>query len=192
LQRISHRPLSGKQLRSACCEGALMKNRRRLTVGTYHITASYSGDSRFASSSTLVPLTLIVNPTSVGPRVIGVDLYGDQGTIAAVAIRFDHALDRVRARIQQNYRLLDLNNGNRADIGSIGYDAGLKTVALNLEKRLSMNNTYLLFVRGTRPDGLTSGMGVYLDGTGTGHPGANYTAILKAGRLTLKPLLTSQ
>jgi hypothetical protein len=116
-------------------------------------------------------------PTVVGLRRLGFHLQPTR-----LVLSFSTALDLARAQDLRNYRLTALGPGGRP-IRPVGlatpvYDPSGPAVTLLPRRRLSLRRPYQLTVIGTPPGGLAGPDGTFLDGSGTGHPGSDYTATL--------------
>ena len=144
-----------------------------LAVGTQTITAVYSGDLSFTSSTASVTETVL---SLAAPTVVSVQQSGFVGPTPMVQLVFSQPLDVASAQRRRNYLITDFH-GHTIGIRSIQYDAAAQSVTLTLAHRLNSHYNYRLTVKGTPPNGVKSLAGTRLDGTGKGHPGTNYHVI---------------
>ena len=144
-----------------------------LAVGDQTITAVYSGDLSFATSSASAQQTVL---SQAAPAVKSVQQSGFVGPTPMVQLAFSQPLDIVSAQRRRNYLITDFH-GHTIGIRSIQYDAVARTITLTLAHRLNSHYNYRLTVKGTPPNGVKSLAGTRLDGTGKGHPGTNYHVI---------------
>src|SRR5262249_8663747 len=95
-----------------------------LSVGSHQISASYSGDSNFASSvsNTVVEVVSAATPTGgIGPRLMMVQRYGFHMMPTRLVLTFDKALDPSAAQRLGNYRITTAT-GSRIKIKAAVYD----------------------------------------------------------------------
>jgi hypothetical protein len=112
-----------------------------------------------------------------------------------LVVTFSQPMDAVRAESRAEYRLIgpgpDHKFGTRDDyrirIRSVRYHPATNSVVLRPIRRLPLHDTFQLTVKGTAPDGLTSTLGILLDGANTGQPGSNYVARI-TGKLLVPPI----
>ena len=167
-----------------------------LSAGSYMISASYSGDAKFApgTSSTVTQvvdaLTVVpppVTPVSVdGPTIVSVLRYGYHMMPTTLVLTFDEALDATTAEDANDYRVIG-PKGGAIDIESAVYDPAALTVTLHPTQRIDIHYTYTLIVDGTAPGGITNSQGQLLDGADDGQPGSDYRGPLTWHNLVLDP-----
>jgi large repetitive protein len=159
-------------------------------AGSYTITASYSGDSSFAASSsstTEIIAPYITPATTDGPTVVSLLRFGYHMRPTSVVLTFDQALDELTAQDDENYRIIG-PAGRVIDIKLAVYDPATLSVTLHPEQRINIHHTYELIVDGTAPHGVTNTFGQLLDGTGSGHPDSDYRTSLTWRDLVLDPV----
>ncbi len=99
----------------------------------------------------------------------------------AFVLTFNLPLDVGLAESLANYTVVSTGPDRKdsvVPIRSARYDAAAQTVTLRPNHRLSARGTYQLTVIGTSPGGLTTTVGPYLAGAGTGQPGTDYVAAI--------------
>ena len=156
-----------------------------LAIGSHTITAVYSGDANYSSSTTTIPLSIQVVPavTSDGPQVTSVLHFGNHAQKSYLLIYFNGPLDPAPAENTANYTIVGPVNkhghgSRRIKVGSAIYDPATNSVTLRLIKRLNVNKCYILTIDATTPTGVTNPSGMLLDGAGTGRPGSNYVTMI--------------
>ena len=95
-------------------------------------------------------------------------------------------MDPSRAQDPANYYVVaerhtrcgGVRYGRQIAVVSAVYDPAMQTVTLHLHHRLSLFRPYQLSVNGTSSSGLTDLRGAFLDGSGTGHAGGDFVAVL--------------
>jgi hypothetical protein len=102
---------------------------------------------------------------------------GAHGKVTAVVLTFNLRLNAVPADSLANYRLVSTAPKSVIPIRSVQYDAASQTVTLRLKHSLPLQGTYRLTVIGTPPGGLTTNVGAFLAGSGTGQSGTNYVTV---------------
>ncbi len=161
-----------------------------LVKGVHTIGAAYSGDSSFAASSAASPLAETVNAAAVrgvdGPKIIAVQRFGVHMHPTVLMLTFDQALDPTSAVNLSNYRITD-PAGKRVKIASAVFNASANTVTLRPAERINLHHTYQLTVIGTGPSGVTSTLGLLLDGTDSGTADSDYHGMLTWRNVVLTP-----
>ncbi len=112
--------------------------------------------------------------------------YGIHDQPTRLLLTFNLPLDVARAKSLVNYRLAlttahqqtGITSKRTISIRSVQYDAASQTVSVQPRLPLPLKWTYQLTVIGTPPGGLTTAVGDYLAGAGTGQPGTNYVATI--------------
>jgi hypothetical protein len=105
---------------------------------------------------------------------------------SAFVLTFNLPLDVRPAESLANYSLVSTgpDHQDRAiSIRSARYDAASQTVTLRLRRQIPLSDTYRLTAIGTPPGGLTTTVGAYLAGAGTGQPGTDYVAAITPNSL---------
>ena len=153
-----------------------------LTQGQHAITASYSGNAQFASSTSNA-VDEIVAPAQVdGPQITAVLRYGIHWMPTTLVLTFNQPLDPIRAQDVNNYIIID-PNGHRVALLSAMYNPRTQTVTLHPARRMNFHNGYKLTVNGASPNGLTDSQGLPLDGKGDGTPGSSYVTVVNRHNL---------
>ncbi|MFL5514826.1 MAG: Ig-like domain-containing protein, partial [Gemmatimonadales bacterium] len=136
-------------------------------------------------------MTLWVEP----PTVVNLERFGVQLHPTTLVVTFSQPMDAARAESRAEYRLIgpgpDHKFGTKDDhrfrILSARYNPVTNSVVLRPVRRLPLHDKFQLTVKGTAPDGLTSTLGILLDGAKTGQPGSNYVARI-TGKLLVPPI----
>jgi hypothetical protein len=129
------------------------------------------------------------------PTVMNLERFGVHLRPTALVVTFSQPMDASRAASRAEYRLIgpgpDHKFGTRDDhrirIRSARYSAATDSVVLRPVRRLPLHDKFQLTVKGTAPDGLTSTLGILLDGAKSGQPGSNYVARI-TGKLLVPPI----
>jgi hypothetical protein len=129
------------------------------------------------------------------PTVVGLERRGIHFHPTSIIVTFSQPMDAARAESLAEYHLIgpgpDHKFGTRDDhrirIRSARYNAATNSVVLRPVRRLPLHDKFQLTVKGTAPDGLTSTLGILLDGARTGQPGSNYVARI-TGSLLVPPI----
>jgi hypothetical protein len=129
-------------------------------------------------------------PTVVNLQHLGVHLHP-----TTLVVTLSTAMDAARAESRAEYRLIGPGPGHkfgtkddhRIRIRSARYNPTTNSVVLRPVRRLPLHDKFQLTVKGTAPDGLTSTLGILLDGAKTGQPGSNYVARI-TGKLLVPPI----
>jgi Bacterial Ig-like domain (group 3) len=159
-----------------------------LSAGQHSISATYDGDSVFASSGVTRPLsqTVIGAPTVDGPTVGLVQRFGIHMEPTVLVVTFNGALDPAGAQDVHNYVIVGPARRHIA-IDSAVYDASTDTVTLRPSERINLHHNYHFTVVGTGPNGVDSANHTLLDGVNDGGPGSNYVTILNWKSVVLTP-----
>jgi Putative Ig domain/Bacterial Ig-like domain (group 3) len=147
-----------------------------LSAGSHSFSAVFSGGRTFSDSRS----TLVVSTD--GPQVTSVTRYGFHAQWTYLLMNFTGPLDPTTAQNALNYQIVG-PSGHRIKVASAIYDSATQTVTLVPSTRLNVHWRYSLTVNGTAPSGLTSPLGVLLDGAGTGQPGSNHVTSITWGNL---------
>lgn len=161
-----------------------------LGAGSHQVSAVYSGDAAFdASTSNTVtqavadaPPPVIAPPAVDGPTVVRLQRFGVRRQPTQLLLTFNSRLDPARARFLGNYRLVG-PDGHPIRITRAVYDPVTRTVDLHPSRRLNLQVTYRLTVKGTGPLGLADRSGHLLDGRHRGKPGGNFVGFVDAHSL---------
>jgi hypothetical protein len=129
------------------------------------------------------------------PTVANLQSFGVHLQPTTLVVTFSQPMDAARAESLAEYRLIgpgpDHKFGTKDDhrirIRSARYNPATNSVVLRPVRRLPLHDTFQLTVKGTAPDGLTSTLGILLDGAKTGQPGSNYVARI-TGKLLVPPI----
>ncbi len=108
--------------------------------------------------------------------VLSLGQHGVHGKPTALVLTFNLPLDFALAESLTNYSLVSTGPDQKEHvipIRSARYNAASRTVTLRLKHQLPSQGTYQLTVIGTPPGGLTTTVGAYLAGAGTGQPGTD-------------------
>jgi hypothetical protein len=167
-----------------------------LAAGSYTISASYSGDTKFAPSASSAvtqvvdasaPISPPITPvTEDGPTIVSVLRYGYHWMPTTLVLTFDQALDAATAEDANDYRVIS-PAGGQIGMKSAVYDPAALTVTLHPTQRIDIHYTYTLIVDGTAPGGLTNSRGQLLDGADDGQTGSDYRGPLTWRNLVLDP-----
>lgn len=122
------------------------------------------------------------------PVVVSVQRLGVNLQPTTLVITFSQPMNAARARNLAEYRLVSAGPDGRFGtsddrvirIGSARYNAATLQVKVWPIRRLPIDGTFQLTIRGTPPSGLTDSAGLFLDGAGTRQPGSNYVTIIGA------------
>jgi hypothetical protein len=104
----------------------------------------------------------------------------------AFVLTFNLPLDVGPAESLANYSLVSTgpdHQGRAIPIRSARYDATSQTVTLRLRRQIPLSDTYRLTATGAPPGGLTTTVGAYLAGAGTGQPGTDYVTVITPNSL---------
>ena len=149
-----------------------------LTPGPHSVTATYSGNAMYSSSSAAAVLTETAAPSSgAGPSVMHVQRYGYHRHPTSIVLFFNEPLDPSRAEDVRNYRI-DGPKGQSIGINTAHYNAATQTVTLKPNQRIDIHHNYHLTVNGKGSNGVASNHGTPLDSTGSGDLGSDYTTTL--------------
>jgi hypothetical protein len=129
-------------------------------------------------------------PTVTNLERLGVHLHP-----TTLVVTFSEPMDAARAASRTECRLIgpgpDHKFGTKDDhrirIRSARYNPATNSVVLRPVRRLPLHDKFQLTVKGTAPDGLTSTLGILLDGAKTGQPGSDYVARI-TGKLLVPPI----
>jgi hypothetical protein len=161
-----------------------------LTAGRHTISASYSGNTAFASSTVASPLIQTVNPAAApgldGPTVMSVNRYGIHMQPTVLVLAFNDGLDPTSAQDLNNYKVVG-PVGQTMRIRSAVFDPAANTVTLRFSKRINIHHNYELTVIGTGPIGVTDTSARLLDGANSGQPGSDYNGIFDWGSVVWTP-----
>jgi hypothetical protein len=163
-------------------------------VGTHRVTATYSGNHEFQSSTSTAllqgikpldaPPPLPETGAGTGPRVMSLARYGYHMMPTTVVLTFDQALDSAAAQNVKNYRLVG-PGGRSIAIRWAVHDAAARTVTLRPATRLSLQRRYTLTINGTSSTGVRNTLGQLLDGARTGRPGSDHKTVVLAKQLVV-------
>ena len=108
--------------------------------------------------------------------------FGFHAQPTSLVIAFDGPLDPFSAQDTANYQVAGpvspRGRGIQIDpVIAALYDATNHTVTLSLRDRLNLHLRYHLTIVGTPPDGVSNAQAIFLDGSGTGHPGTDFETI---------------
>jgi len=164
---------------------ALLPGSPAINVGTpvAGITTDQRGAPRPQGSAPDIGAFQVQPPLTV----VSLGRYGIHDEPTALVLTFNLPLDVARAESLANYRLVGAGPDHHdrvIPIRSAQYDAASQTVTLRPRHRLPLKWTYRLTVIGTPPGGLTTTVGAYLAGAGTGQPGSDFVAAITRKSLT--------
>ncbi len=165
-----------------------------LAAGTHTITASYDGDTAFATSTATRPAieTVIppsrptVVPAADPPTVVSLKRYGVHMEPTVLVLTFSSALDPSRAEDVRDYRIIG-PSGRKVGIKSAVYDPVAHTVTLRPISRIDIHHTSHVTVIGTGIYGVAGVADTLLDGASDGKAGSDYVATLTWRNLILTP-----
>ena len=161
-----------------------------LAAGSYTMTASYSGDTKFGPSASSTVTQVVDASTAVsgdGPTIVSVLRYGYHMMPTTLVLTFDQALDAITAENADDYRVIG-PEGGVIGIESAVYDPATLSVTLHPRQRIDIHDTYTLIVDGTaQGGGLANIQGQLLDGADDGQPGSDYRGPLTWRNLVLDP-----
>jgi hypothetical protein len=147
-----------------------------LGVGSHLVEATYSGDSVYQSAQASETVTVQAAPG--GPQVDNVQRFGFHMKPTTLVLTFSAPLDAASATDLANYQLLVQAGRHPVRITSATLEPDGNTVILRPARLLPLKYHYQLTVIGTPPGGVRDEQGRYLDGTGQGQPGTNYTVTI--------------
>ncbi len=163
-----------------------------LTAGQHSVAAAYSGDTSFASSTVVSPLSQVVNRLATSPAqgtsptVLLVQRFGVHMHPTVLMLTFSSALDPSTAENVHNYRIVD-PSGRRVAIESAVYNATANTVTLQPAERINLHHTYQLMVIGSGSSGVAGADHALLDGVHDGDAGSNFVTTLNWKNVVLTP-----
>ena len=144
-----------------------------LSVGSHNVSASYSGDSNFASSVSNTVVEVVSAGTGSGPMMMMMQRFGVHDMPTRLVLTFDRSLDAASAENLSNYRITTAG-GARIKLKSAVYDDRTHTVTLRPVLRMNLHRRYSISIIGSRPTGVQDAIGEMLDGTGSGTSGTDY------------------
>jgi type VI secretion system secreted protein VgrG len=129
------------------------------------------------------------------PTVVNLKRFGVHLHPTTLVVTFSQPMDAARAASRTEYRLIGpgpdhkfgTKDDHRIPIRSARYNPATNSVLLRPVRRLPLHDKFQLTVKGTAPDGLTSTLGILLDGAKTGQPGSDYVARI-TGKLLVPPI----
>ncbi len=155
--------------------------------GTYPIT--FSGASSPDYTITYVAGTLTVTQPLATVKSVSIQkiTMGKHKTVQAIVLQFSEALDSAAAQNVGAYTLATIPKNNKQKskpvaISGATYSASAMTVTLLTSKKLALNPPLDLTVHASS---LLDALGRQLDGNGSGHQGANFTAVLSKSGTTV-------
>jgi hypothetical protein len=149
-------------------------------------TATSTSTPTSTSTSSQPPLVTMTSASLVKKKI-------KHRHITEIVIGFSGALDASEAQELGIYRLVKsgrhgsftARNARSLKLKSVLYDPSSNTVALIPQKRLVVRKNTLLQVDGLPPSGLEDTWGRLIDGTDSGQPGGNATAVFSRHGVTL-------
>jgi hypothetical protein len=158
-----------------------------LTAGTHTVSATYDGDTTFAASTVLSPLSQVVERAAGDPPAVElVQRFGVHMQPTVLVLTFSTALDPASAQDPLNY-VVEGPTGRRVAIRTAVYDPAAHTVTLRPRGRISIHHPYRFTVIGKGAGAVTGADGTPLDGQSNGDPGSNYVTTLTRRNLVLTP-----
>jgi hypothetical protein len=158
-----------------------------LTPGTkyyFHVVATSDGGTAEGDN---LNFTTTLPVTDTGPRVLAVQRFGVHEQPTFLVLIFSEPLDPTSAQNLANYRLVVHGGRHPIRIGSATLSPDGLTVILRPVHLLALRDKYDLTVVGAPPGGITDTHGVFLDGSGLGQPGTNFTTTITRQNL-VEPL----
>lgn len=123
-----------------------------------------------------------INPDFTPPQVTGLSWSGWAGAITSLTLGFSAPLDPAYATNAAAYRLIDPATGWNLAIASITYNPADFSVTVVPQAAIRSGNFDEIQVVGAGPAAIRDLAGNLLDGTGTGTPGSNYSALFAQGK----------
>ncbi len=136
-------------------------------------TANVTVTTPFGTSATSSADQFTYAAAVAAPTVVSLVRFGFHMQPTSLVLTFSSALDPTPAQNVNNYQIVD-SQGVAIPVSSAVYDASALTVTLNPSQLLSLQQSYMLTVTGTPPNGLTSSTGVPIDGADNGTSGTNF------------------
>jgi uncharacterized repeat protein (TIGR01451 family) len=159
-----------------------------LSVGSHNVSASYSGDSNFASSVSNTVVEVVSAATGTGgsgPMLMMVQRFGFHAMPTRLVLTFDRSLDASAAENLSNYRITTAGGG-RIKLKSAVYDDRTHTVTLRPVIRMNLHRRYSISINGSSPTGVQDAARELLDGTRSGTPGSDYHGEIVAKDLVIR------
>ena len=158
----------------------------KLSVGPRTITAVYSGDAAFATSTGTAGES--VNAVAgAAPSIVNFQRFGFHMHPTVLVLTFNQQLSVSSAEDTRNYRIVGLA-GHHIKIRRAVYDPATMTVTLHPAERLSLHHPYGVTLIGTGSNALSSTNGRPLDSAGIGQPGVDHRIELTGRNLVLAGL----
>lgn len=152
-----------------------------LTTNLAAITGTNTCDPTSINDASKVGV-FAIDPAVLAPGVINLERFGFHHQPTALVLTFNRPLDPARVANVANYHLVALFQGGRlrvkVPIAKAVYDPTQDTVTLTPKYHgrpfLPLHRSYELTVVGTSGSGITSAIGIPLDGRGNRSPGTDY------------------
>ena len=155
-----------------------------LSAGPHTINAAYSGTNGDDLPSNGSTVQTVNTETGKAPSVVNLQRFGFHAQPTVLVLTFNRPLNPATAQDAGNYRITD-SGGHPIGLLSASYNPVAQTVTLFPSHRLNIHRHYHLTVIGTGPTGVKGADGRLLDGSGTGHPGTNYEAVIDRATLVV-------
>jgi hypothetical protein len=133
-----------------------------------------------ASQSFTIYVVTTTPPVAVPPEVLKLQRKGTAKQPTQLILSFDQPMDLGPADLTDNYIIEPVVRGKvlndprqRIHVAKAVYAPNGESVALTVAKRLPLNQVFQITVNGHAPAGLSSALGVLLDGNGAGAPGSD-------------------